>query len=296
MRLAQNIPSLNVYRNYVRNLNSQSKAMNKINSGNRFDSFREEAIAYGQSESFRLQLGGYSSAMRNIQDSASMLQTAEGGIQNISESLVRIRTLVISAGSAKTDQDKKYIQNEIEQNLENIEYISNNTEFNGLKLLRGKEFGKTEDPDSSKLGEITSTLKNLSGNNVEDIVEIPVYNLSAKTLGLRNEDTTTNTITNNIDINNIDNSLHILDKSINAINSIRAKYGTLETRLDDSYNNVNEIYETIQGAESELRDSNIGLEMSEVAKYNLLIESAEAIMAQTNRFPMDILRILENVK
>ncbi|WP_142414799.1 flagellin [Hathewaya massiliensis] len=293
MRLGQNLPSLNVYRNYVKNLNSQSKAMNKINSGNRLDSFRQEAVAYGQSESFRLQLGGYSSAMRNIQDNVSMLQTAEGGMANISESLLRIRTLVISAGSAKTEEDKKHILGEINQNLENIDYISKNTEFNGLKVLRGQEKGGG-DPDVTKVGQVMDTLTNLGGNNVEDKVEIPLYNLSPKTLGLI--DDITDKSTSHIDLNKIDESLEVLDKSINSLNSIRSKYGAIETRLEDSYNNVSEIYETIQGAESELRDSHIGLEMSEVAKYNILIEAGQAIMVQTNRFPMDILRILENVK
>lgn len=290
MRLGQNLPSLNVYRNYVKNLNSQGKAMNKISGGNRLDSFRQEAVAYGQSESFRLQLGGYSSAMRNIQDNVSMLQTAEGGMTNISESLLRIRTLVISAGGAKTDEDKKHIQREINQNLENIDYISKNTEFNGLKVLRGQEKGGG-DPDADKNGQVVDTLINLGGNNVEDKVEIPLFNLSPKTLGLID-----NTDKSNINLDDISKSLEALDKSINSVNSMRSKYGAIENRLEDSYNNVNEIYETIQGAESGLRDSDIGFEMMEVAKYNILVEAGQAIMVQTNRFPMDILRILENVR
>ncbi|CAM2806640.1 flagellin [Hathewaya histolytica] len=281
MRLSQNLASLNVYRNHLYNLKNQSRSMARISSGSKFDSFKDDPIAYAQSEKFRLQLGSYTSAAKNIQDNISMLQTAEGGMNSISDSLNRIRTLVVSSGGGSTEKDKAHIMNEIESILEGIDYTSKNTEFNSIKLLCNEESTDIKNPQ---------IIKSLIGNGKEDKVDIPIYNITTESLGLKEKDKV------NIYFDDIPKTLMLIDNSIGAINSIRSKYGALESRLEENFNNMNEIYNTVQKAESFIRDTDIGEEIIEVTKSSILIEAGNAIMVQTNKFPLEVLRILENAK
>jgi flagellin len=275
MRVNKNIASLNIYRTYSENLTKQSGALGRISSGIKINSSKENPNAMAQSERLRMQIRGLQMAARNTQDGVSMLQTAEGGLGGITNSLQRVRELLVQAGGATTSEDKETIQKEINQMLAGADDMANNTEFNGVKLLVNKDNKEPKVIESS------------TGANVGEVIEIPRYNLTTEGLNLNN---------GKVDVYNIDTSIENIDKALNDIISARSKYGALENRLESSYNSTIEISDKVQSAESGIRDTDMAEEMMEFSKYNILIEAGNAMMVQTNKFPQDILRVLENVR
>lgn len=277
MRLNKNIASLNIYRAYSENLTKQSSALGRISSGIKINSAKENPNAIAQSERLRMQIRGLQMASRNTQDGVSMMQTAEGGLEGITTSLQRVRELLVGAGGATTPEDKVIIQKEIDQMLAGADDMANNTEFNGVKLLV-KAVG---DP---------SVIEMATGANVGEKIDIPRYDLTTAGLALKTGTTV------NVDVDNIDNSLTLVDNALGTIIAARSKYGALENRFESSYNSTIEIADKIQSAESGIRDTDMAEEMMEYSKYNILIEAGNAMMAQSNKLPQDALRILENVR
>jgi flagellin len=275
MRVSKNIASLNIYRSYSENLAKQSGALGRISSGIKINSSKDNPNAIAQSERLRIQIRGLQMAARNTQDGVSMLQTAEGGLEGITQSLQRVRELLVQAGGATTTGDKETIQKEINQMLAGAEDMANNTEFNGVKLLVNKDNLEPKVIESS------------TGANVGEVIEIPRYNLTTKGLNLNN---------GNVDVDKIGASLENIDKALDVIISARSKYGALENRFESNYNSTIAIEDKVQSAESGIRDTDMAEEMMEYAKYNILVEAGTAMMVQTNKFPQDILRVLENVR
>jgi flagellin len=275
MRVSKNIASLNIYRSYSENLAKQSGALGRISSGIKINSSKDNPNAIAQSERLRIQIRGLQMAARNTQDGISMLQTAEGGLDGITNSLQRVRELLVQAGGANTPEDKSTIQKEINQMLDGAQDMANNTEFNGVKLLVG----------GSNNG--SSIIESATGANVGEKIDIPKYNLTTAGLNLDN---------GNVDVSSVGASIENIDKALDTIISARSKYGALENRFESSYNSTIEIADKVQSAESGIRDSDMAEEMMEFAKYNILTQAGNAMMAQTNKFPQDILRVLENVR
>lgn len=288
MRINKNIASLNIYRVYSENLTKQSGALERISSGIKINSSKDNPNAIAQSERLRMQIRGLQMAARNTQDGVSMLQTAEGGLNGITTSLQRVRELLVQAGGVTTSEDKETIQKEINQMLAGAEDMANNTEFNGVKLLDGVKI-----LDDGKLlvngikNDGSDTIKTATGCNVGEIIEIPKYNLTTEGLNLSN---------GKVDVNNIGTAIEHIDEALNVIISARSKYGALENRFESNYNSTIEIADKVQSAESGIRDADMAEEMMGYAKYNILIEAGNSMMAQTNKFPQDILRVLENVR
>ena len=278
MRLNKNLASLNIYRAYSKNITKQSSALGRISSGIKINSAKENPNALAQSERLRMQIRGLQMAGRNTQDGISMIQTSEGGLEGITSSLQRVRELILKAGGSTSDNDKEVIQKEINQMLDGADDMANNTEFNGVKLLVGGE------NDGSVV------VQTASGSNVGENIDIPKYNLSTEGLALKTGTTV------NIDVNNIDDSLTLVDNALHTIISARSKFGALENRLESTYNSTIEIADKIQSAESGIRDTDMAEEMMEYSKYNILIEAGNAMMAQSNKLPQDALRILENLR
>jgi flagellin len=286
MRLTHNLASLNIYREHSKVLQKQSQAMGRISSGYKVSKTKDDPDGLATSERLRMQIRGTQMAARNVQDGISMLQTAEGALGNVNEMLVRIRELAVKAGSdTNSPEDKAIIQKEIDQMLKGIDDIANNTEFNGNKLLAYES--DSLDPANDKLFMPT-------GANVNEKVEIPRFDIrsdklkdsSGKTLALI--DVTTSSGAND--------AIETIDDITEKVLSINSKFGALENRFESSYESLVELSDRTQGAESSIRDADIAEEMLELSKSNILIEAGNALMVQTNRFPQEILRILENMR
>lgn len=278
MRLSHNLASLNIYREYSKVLNRQSVSSARISSGYKVNKAKDNPGDLAKSERLRMQIRGMQMASRNVQDGVSMLQTAEGALGSVREILIRIRELTVKAGNGtNSTEEKQIIQNEIDQLAKGIDDIAANTEFNGVKLIG---FDEVEDNNAPRMIDMPS------GINPDEKVSIPRYDLkSSKILG-------------NIDVVNssADDALMKVDKAIETAASVSSKFGALQNRFESTFTNLNEIGDKMQGAESDLRDVDIAEEMIEIAKNNVLIEAGNALMVQTNKFPQDVLRILENIR
>lgn len=287
MRLNHNLASLNIYREHAKNIKAQSITSHRISSGYKINSAKDNPNAISQSERQRIQIRGLQMAARNAQDGVSMLQTAEGGMESITNMLQRIKELTVQAGGANSDSDKEIINSEIKQLIEGIDDIARNTEFNGNKLLY--ETTVTDNANSDKF------LSMPSGANVGENIDIPLFSITSGALGSRNNSGKLK----DIDVRaegGIDKALDIVDGAIQTVVSSRSKYGALENRFDRTFEITTVVGDNIQRAESGIRDADIAEEMMSFAKHNILIEAGNAMMVQSNNFPKDILRILENMK
>ncbi|MGN9161379.1 flagellin N-terminal helical domain-containing protein [Clostridium sulfidigenes] len=277
MRLSRNMSAMRIFNSYTKNLVAQSKAYGSISSGNKIQTYRDDPNAKAKSDKLKLEIRGLQMATRNIQDSVSLMQTMDGGMQSISESLQRARELMVQAGGATTPEDRAVIQKEIDQNLEHITYTANNTEMNGVKLLA----------DKNNPGD---TVDLLIGATSDYVTKLPTYNLTSTGLGLVNADGS-----NKISVENMNDGLKRLDDAIDKLSSGRGKYGALSNRMESTADYTSEIAGKVEGAEGEITGTDIALEMVEYAKNSILVESGMAMMAQSNEFPQDILQILSNV-
>ncbi|MDY4605165.1 flagellin [Clostridium tertium] len=285
MRLNQNMQSLNVYRNYKKNLVTQSIALDRIATGSKINSAKDNPNKLGVSEGLRMQIRGLQMAERNLQDGVSMMQTVDGSLSTISESLIRIKELTLQAGGVQNDEDLSIIQGEINQLKEHIDYTVNNSEFNGVKLLNSEKVTNNDYP---------KYLNHVVGANAKEEINIPVFNVTTDML----IDSEGNSL-KNINITNkneLDKNLNIVDSAIETMNSVRSRYGAIQNRMDTSAQNLSGSSFNLENAESRIRDSDIALEMAEYARTSILHETSIALMQQTNRFPQDVLRILENMK
>ena len=285
MRLNQNMQSLNVYRNYKKSLTLNASALNKITTGSKINSAKDNPNKLGVSEGLRLQIRSLQMAERNIQDGVSMVQTVDGGLDTMSESLIRIKELTIQASGSTSEDDRKVIQLEIDKLKEQIDYTAENSEFNGVKLLNSDRVTNNNYP---------KYLKHTVGANTKEDIEIPVYNLTTDML----TDKGGNSISSLDVVNseNMDKNIQILDSAMATVNSARSRYGAIQNRMETSATNLTGTSSNLEKAESRIRDTEIALEMAEYARTSILQETSIALMQQTNNFPKDILRVLENMK
>lgn len=289
MRLNHNMYSLSAYKTYTKTLSAQSTAMERISSGLKLNSAKDNPRKIGQSEQMNAQIKSLESANRNIQDGVSMIQTAEGGLSEISSMLTRMKELTVKASNGiNSETDLIAMQDEIDQLKAGIDEISSNTEFNGVKILGYT----TSDGTSSGTGDtVAARLKvadksALVGYLSKEKVQIGYYNVS----------------TNNLDVNDIDlmtldganSANNKVDEAIKSISKIRGENGAVGNRLDSTLDNLNNNQTLIESARSTITDADIASEMLEYSRTNILYQSSVAIIAQTNQIPMNALRAFQN--
>ena len=286
MRLRQNMDSLNVYQNYKKNLNIQSGVLNRISTGQKINSAKDNPNKLGQSEQFRMQIRGLQAAEKNLQDGVSMMQATDGALETVSVSLVRIKELTVQSGNGtKNEGDLKVIQLEIDQLKQQIDYTAKNSSFNGVNLIGNDLVTDNKNPEYK-----TSMI----GANVSDEIKIPMFNVSSD--NLKDKDGNSLGGVGVTKPENINKNLSAIDAAIVSVSSIRSKYGAIQNRMESTYNNVGANVMSLENADSSIRDSDIGVEMAEYARTSILHEASTALLAQTNKFPSEILSILERVK
>ena len=285
MRLHTNIMSLNVFRNYQNTVRENSSTLARISSGTKLMSAKDNPNKLSQSEGLKMQIRALNVASKNLQDGVSMMQTADGGIDSISSSLIKMRELVISAGNdSLNDDDRILIQKEIENIKAGIDDIANNTEFNGVKLLGDGEVKNNDNP---------ITIAMTSGGNVGDKINIPRYNLSSDTL----KDKEGNSIKDiNIEEGEITKSLSVIDSAISSVSAARSKFGALANTFESLSSNHESSKIMLERSKSNIESADIAKEMIEFTRTNVLMEAGNAMLLQTNNLPNDALRVLERIK
>lgn len=276
MRLMQNMSSMRIYREYQKSLVNQSKALKHISSGEKFTRAGEAPNEIAKSERMRLQIRGLQMAQKNAQDGISMMQTADGALDSMTNTIQRVRELLVQAGNGtNSPEDKEVILGEIEQMINGYDEIAKNSEFNGVPLF------ETENG--------IDNLKMQIGANAYENVEIKFYDLRAEDLEL-------DQVTKFVQDNNLGSAIEKIDSVIEQLSNVRSKYGALANKFENCFEGLSEFEIATQGAESSIRDADIAEEMMAFTKNNILVEAGNAMMVQSNKFPQEILRILENVK
>lgn len=278
MRININMKSLGIYSGYKKNIIDNSAAMEKIASGKKINSAKDNPLKIEQSENFRMQIRALEMANKNLQDSSSMIQVADSTMGTISEALIRMKELTVQAASETTNEaDRNIIQSEIDQLKSYIDDTANNTEFNGNKLLVNENV-----TDNSKPKYVEMQI----GANVGDSIGIPFFNVSSETLGIDKLDV----------VNDATKALNSIDEALKDVNGCRAKYGAVQKRLETSIEITSSSSYIYEKSSSDINDADIALEMAEIARTSILMESATAMMAQSNNFPKDMLNILANLR
>lgn len=278
MRININMKSLGIYSGYKKNIIDNSAAMEKISSGKKINSAKDNPLKIEQSENFKMQIRALEMANKNLQDSSSMIQVADSTMGTISEALIRMKELTVQAASETTNEaDRNIIQSEIEQLKSYIDDTANNTEFNGNKLLVNDNV-----TDNSKPKYVEMQI----GANVGDSIGIPFFNVSSETLGIDKLDV----------VNDATKALNSIDEALKDVNGCRAKYGAVQKRLETSIEITSSSSYIYEKSSSDINDADIALEMAEIARTSILMESATAMMAQSNNFPKDMLNILANLR
>lgn len=278
MRININMKSLGIYSGYKKNIVANSVAMERISSGKKINSAKDNPLKIEQSENFRMQIRALEMANKNLQDSSSMIQVADSTMSTISEALIRMKELTVQAASEVTNEDdRKIIQSEIDELVSYINDTAKNTEFNGNKLLVN---GNVTDNSKPKYVEMQI------GANVGDSIEIPFFNVSSETLGIDKLDV----------VNDATKALNSIDEALKDVNGCRAKYGAVQNRLETSIEITSSSSYIYEKSSSDINDADIALEMAEIARTSILMESATAMMAQSNNFPKDMLNILANLR
>lgn len=278
MRININMKSLGIYSGYKKNIAANSAAMEKISSGKKINSAKDNPLKIEQSENFRMQIRSLEMANKNLQDSTSMIQVADTAMGTISEALIRMKELTVQAANEVTNEaDRKLIQDEIDVLRSHIDDTAKNTEFNGNKLLVNGNVTDNSKPDYVEMQ---------IGANVGDSIGIPFFNVSAETLGLDKLDV----------VNDATKALNSIDEALKDVNGCRAKYGAVQNRLENSIEITSSSSYIYEKSSSDINDADIALEMAEIARTSILMESATAMMAQSNNFPKDMLNILANLR
>lgn len=258
MRISNNIMALNTHRRLGINQANSSKSMEKLSSGYRINRAADDAAGLSISEKMRGQIRGLQQAQRNAQDGISLIQTAEGALDEISNMLVRMKELLVQkANGTYSSTDTGNIDLELNQLGDEIDNIIATTKFNGTDILS-----------------TASTISIIISDNGTTAIAIGSASLTAvASLG---SSTTVASI----------------EGAIDAVNSQRATYGALQNRLESTVRNIGTTYENLQAAESRIRDTDMALEMMNFTKTNILNQAATAMLAQANMLPQTVLQLL----
>lgn len=289
MRVNTNVSALIANNQMGRNVSGQSKSMEKLSSGVRIKRAADDAAGLAISEKMRAQIKGLDQAGRNVQDGISVVQTAEGALEETGNILQRMRTLSLqSANETNTDEERQKIADELSQLKDEIERISSSTEFNGKKLLDGTSsnirlqvgasYGTNVSGTSFNDNEISVELVNTS--NVMSKASITASSISSmKVSGASGTDAAKNMASS-------------LDVALKEINQSRAKLGAQQNRLESTQNNLSNTIENVTAAESRIRDTDVASEMVNLSKMNILVQASQSMLAQANQQPQGVLQLL----
>ena len=283
MRINTNISALNAWKNLSITHNHMTKSLEKLSSGYRINRAADDAAGLAISEKMKAQTRGLRQAVRNAQDGISLIQTAEGALNEVHAILQRMRELVVQAGNGIYESDDlQMIQDEINQLVDEINEISTRTEFNTKKLLDGTVAEGT-DPDNPVPG-----ISLQIGANAGQVMEISIAKMDSQSLGVQG----VNIVPPTDGTVDIDAQIDAIDGAIKLVSQERSKLGAYQNRLEHTINNLNTAAENLEAAGSRIRDVDMALEMANFTRHQILQAAGTAMLAQANLTPQSILKLL----
>ncbi len=262
LRINNNVEAFNAHRQLVATSDRASKSMERLSSGYRINRAADDAAGLAISEKLRGQIRGLSQAQRNAQDGVSLVQTAEGSLNEVHSMLQRVRELAVqySNGTLSTS-DKAAITAEAAQLQSEIERIGTTTNFNGIKLLDGTG----------------GTISFQVGANDGDVISVTTATLSTQ-IGT-------------IDLTSA-NAISAIDAAISNVSTMRSTFGAVQNRLEHTLNNISTYQENLTASESRIRDVDMASEMVEFSKDQILQQAGTSMLAQANQAPQAVLSLL----
>lgn len=270
MVVQHNLTAMNSNRMLGITTDSQAKSSEKLASGYRVNRAGDDAAGLSISEKMRSQIRGLNKASSNAQDGVSLIQVAEGALNETHSILQRMNELATQAANdTNTTVDRTAIQNEIDQLTSEIDRIRSTTQFNTMNLLDGSFQNKNLQVGS------------LCGQNIS----ISIKNMNASSLGISGLTVSS--------FSAAGAAMSAIQKAIQSVSDMRSTLGALQNRLEHTIANLDNISENTQSAESRIRDTDMAEEMVEYSKNNILAQAGQSMLAQANQSTQGVLSLLQ---
>jgi flagellin len=274
LRIATNTSALNAQRRMAMTRQELDGNLERLASGSRINHAGDDAAGLAISENLRAQIRGFVQAKRNGMDGISLIQVSEGGLNEISNMLIRLRELAIQAASDTIGgTERQFVDREFQSLKQEVDRIANSTQFNGNQLLNGR-------------GGIFEIQIGVHNNPILDRV---VYNgeradATIDALKLGGESVATK--------QGAQLSLSVIDDALVRVNSIRADLGAIQNRLQSTINNIDIGIENLSAANSRIRDTDLAVEVSELTKNNILMQAGIAVLGHANNTNSAAMKLL----
>lgn len=286
MIIQHNMNAMNANRQMGINNFNGAKSTEKLSSGFRINRAGDDAAGLSISEKMRAQIKGLNQASRNSQDAISLIQTAEGALNETHSILQRMRELAVqSANDTNNSVDRGAIQDEVNQLTVELDRIGLSTSFNEKKLLSGGFNGTFQ----------------IGANNEASLqVNLTINDMTAKGLkvsgsvatGAKNDGTNEIKAVSVSTVTNAQKAIDTFNDAIKNVSKERSKLGAYQNRLEHTISNLDNAAENLQAAESRVRDVDMAKEMMNYTRSNILSQASQAMLAQANQAPQAVLRLL----
>jgi len=274
LRIATNVASLNAHKNLKVNSDNLSRGYARLSSGFRINQAADDAAGLAISENLKAQVRGMKQAWRNANDGVSLVQVAEGALNEVSSILTRFRELAIQASSDTVgDVERKFIDVEYQQLKSELQRITESTSYNGRDLLNGT-------------GGLFDVQVGIHNDDFKDRISFNAggANATLAALGMAMEAVGTK--------EQAQISISAVDNAITSVNAIRANFGALQNRLQSTIMNLQVAEENLSAANSRIRDADVAEESSELARNTILQNAAVSVIQQANQVPAMALKLL----
>jgi flagellin len=272
-----NLASLNAQRNLNASQSSLATSMQRLSSGMRVNSAKDDAAGLAIAERMNAQVRGMNVAVRNANDGISLAQTAEGALSKVGDALQRMRELAVQSRNAtNSSSDKDSLNKEFQQLQKEITRVLGGTTFNGKHIL----------------GSDATTLTFQIGANVttDDVIEIDTVNMTSE--ADITAVTTGASIAGSATVSDIGDVISDIDTALNLINDTRATFGATQSRFDAIVSNLQQSVENQAAARSRIMDADYASETANMSRAQILQQAGTAMVAQANALPQQVLKLL----
>jgi flagellin len=274
LRINTNVASLAAMRTLSNTKQALDGSLERLSSGSRINRAGDDAAGLAISENLRAQIRGFKQAKRNAQDGVSLIQVTEGGLNEVSNMIIRLRELAIQAASDTVgDKERSFTDREFQALKSEIQRVADSTNFNGTPLLAGKA-GVFE----IQVGVYNNPLTDRITYNAEN------SNVTLEALGLVGESVATKL--------GAQTTLAPLDDALMRVNSVRSDLGAMQNRLQSTINSLAISDENLSAANSRIRDADLATEVSEMTKNNILMQAGISVLGQANQQAQSALKLL----
>lgn len=283
-----NVASLNAQRNLSGSQSALGTAMQRLSSGLRVNSAKDDAAGLAISNRMTSQIRGLNQAVRNANDGISLAQTAEGALQETTNLLQRMRELAVqSSNDTNSSEDRASLQAEVSQLIEELDRIASTTKFNGRGLLNGSTNAAQFQVGADANQTISITIAQVSAGALGNYVAAAGSGSTATpATGVTIASVTVSTATD------AQAAIGSIDAAIGQIDTIRGDLGAVQNRFESTISNLSNISENLSAARSRILDADIAQETSNMTKYNILQQAGVSILAQANQAPQLALSLL----